>query len=314
MATIAAQSVDAAPADGDPQPGVAAPVVQAEPDPNTLPVAAAPTAVQSTTQATDPALTILQALAVGSEAAAAAKPLAHGPHKPKAVKESARDTDDPAPTVAAAKPDMPSLLRPVTGVGPAAHAFVARLQGDKDSAAQIGVDVTGVGATGSAAQASTLTVAAREAAAGAPVPTLAVPLAKVGAEIVRHAGVGETRFEIRLDPAELGRLDVRLELSDKGEAKAHITVERRETYDLLARDQKGLERTLRDAGYDARDGSISLSLRQNGSDGGGASSQRQQQPETGSNSFGSASMDADPTPIPVDFYRPRRDALVDMRI
>ena len=42
----------------------------------------------------------------------------------------------------------------------------------------------------------------------------------IAAQITRHAGRGENRFEIRLDPAELGKIDVRLTIGSDGQARA----------------------------------------------------------------------------------------------
>jgi flagellar hook-length control protein FliK len=55
---------------------------------------------------------------------------------------------------------------------------------------------------------------------------------------------GKNRFEIRLDPPELGRIEVRIDVDHDGNAR--LTVDRADTYDLLRRDAAGLERALQD--------------------------------------------------------------------
>ncbi|WP_207620357.1 flagellar hook-length control protein FliK, partial [Oharaeibacter diazotrophicus] len=143
-----------------------------------------------------------------------------------------------------------------------------------------------------------------------------VPVHRVGAEIAKAAEAGGDSIEISLDPVDLGRVDVRLEFGDKGEARAHLAVDRPETLELLTRDQRQIERSLRDAGFDARDGAVSMSLRQNGGDGNGQA-QRQYQAFEQSRGAGGASRsnDADVGAAPVaDVHRPRRDALVDLRL
>jgi flagellar hook-length control protein FliK len=66
---------------------------------------------------------------------------------------------------------------------------------------------------------------------------------------------GGTRFSIRLDPPELGRVDVRLEVSADGVAQARLLAERPEALAELARHARALERQLADAGVDlAKDG------------------------------------------------------------
>ena len=96
----------------------------------------------------------------------------------------------------------------------------------------------------------------------AAMPVSAVLSAAVGNEIVRRASVGHNRFEIRLDPPELGRVDVRMKISDDGTVRAHLVVERAETLDLFTRDRSGLERVLEQAGYRAEDGGLQFSLKQ----------------------------------------------------
>ena len=53
-------------------------------------------------------------------------------------------------------------------------------------------------------------------------------------KIASAVHAGGTRFEIQLDPPELGRIEVRME-SDKGNAQARLSVERPETLDIYAR-------------------------------------------------------------------------------
>jgi hypothetical protein len=97
------------------------------------------------------------------------------------------------------------------------------------------------------------------------------PMPRLGVEIAAHARAGHNRFEIRLDPAELGKIDIRLEISRDGQALTHIAVEKPETLDMLRQDARALERALNDAGLDARRGSLSFSL------GNGDNSQGRQQ-------------------------------------
>jgi flagellar hook-length control protein FliK len=102
---------------------------------------------------------------------------------------------------------------------------------------------------------------------------LALP--QLAFEIARQVQGGNDRFRIRLDPPELGRIDVRLDFDAPGGAvHARLAVERAETLDLLQRDQRALERALAQAGLDSERTSLEFSLRQNGSgqrDGGEAS-------------------------------------------
>ncbi len=83
-------------------------------------------------------------------------------------------------------------------------------------------------------------------------------------EIAGQARAGNSRFEIRLDPAELGRIDVRLDVDRDGNVTSRLVIERADTYDLLRRDQSTLERALQQAGLKTSDNSLEFSLRDQG--------------------------------------------------
>jgi flagellar hook-length control protein FliK len=77
--------------------------------------------------------------------------------------------------------------------------------------------------------------------------------------VAQHAVAGDSRFDIRLDPPELGGIEVRLDVDRSGQVQAQLTAERPQTLDLLQRDAAALERALKEAGLDlGRDLSFSL--------------------------------------------------------
>jgi flagellar hook-length control protein FliK len=90
----------------------------------------------------------------------------------------------------------------------------------------------------------------------------AVPLDQLAVEIATRANKGERRFDIRLDPPELGRIDVRLEIDSKGNTTTKLIVERAETLDMLQRDARGLEKALQNAGLKTDAGGMQFSLQQ----------------------------------------------------
>lgn len=98
------------------------------------------------------------------------------------------------------------------------------------------------------------------AAYQAPVQQINVP--QVAFEVVRQFNQGASRFQIRLDPPELGRIDVRMQVDGDGNVHARMTVERAETLDLMQRDQRSLEKALAQAGLDSSKTSLEFSLRQ----------------------------------------------------
>jgi flagellar hook-length control protein FliK len=123
------------------------------------------------------------------------------------------------------------------------------------------------------ASASTPSLSQNQAAGHAPSPSQPltgntpvrivsdVPLSAVPVEIGLKTLAGVTHFEIRLDPVDLGRIDVRLDIDKDGEVKAHLTVDRVETLALLQRDAKTLERAFEQAGLKPSEGGVDMSLR-----------------------------------------------------
>jgi chemotaxis protein MotD len=95
----------------------------------------------------------------------------------------------------------------------------------------------------------------------------------LGAVIAAKSAAGAKSFEIRLDPAELGRVEIKLTVGADGKADATIVAHRPETLALLLRDSQNLERTLRESGLDVSNSSLNFSLKgqERQGDGGGAS-------------------------------------------
>ena len=104
---------------------------------------------------------------------------------------------------------------------------------------------------------------------------------QVASGIVRHLQNGQTRFQMRLDPPELGRVDVDLKVAHDGRVHAHLIVDRPETLDMFMRDQRGLERALQNAGLDTNADNLSFSLNDNGSQQSGFSWGNGEQGDTG---------------------------------
>jgi flagellar hook-length control protein FliK len=78
---------------------------------------------------------------------------------------------------------------------------------------------------------------------------------------------GKSRFEIRLDPADLGRIDVRIDVDHNGQVTSHLTVEKPETLSMLRQDAPQLQRALDDAGFKTGSGGLQFSLRDQSSSG-----------------------------------------------
>jgi flagellar hook-length control protein FliK len=84
---------------------------------------------------------------------------------------------------------------------------------------------------------------------------------QVAIRIYKAAEAGQERINIRLHPAELGRIEVRMEWAEDGVLRATISAEKSETLDLLQRDSRALDRALQEAGIRTNSGSLSFDLR-----------------------------------------------------
>jgi flagellar hook-length control protein FliK len=157
--------------------------------------------------------------------------------------------------------------------------------GDKpaDSHADAGVAAKIDGMTPQIQTTQTQTVTASSASATAPAQTAAqqgagVPLAGLGVAIASKASDGNSSFDIRLDPPELGRIEVHLDVDKDGHVTSRLIADRSDTLDLLRRDSTGLERALQDAGLKTSDSGMQFSLRDQA---GGQQQPQQQQQQNG---------------------------------
>ena len=89
----------------------------------------------------------------------------------------------------------------------------------------------------------------------------AVPISGLAVEIAASAQSGKTHFDVRLDPADLGRIDVRIAVDRNGQVTSHLTVEKPETLSMLRQDAPQLQQALNDAGLKTGSGGLQFSLR-----------------------------------------------------
>ncbi len=83
---------------------------------------------------------------------------------------------------------------------------------------------------------------------------------QVAVQINKAAENGLDRINIQLRPADLGRVDVKMEVGHDGRVSAVISVERQETLDMLRQDSRILSQALQDAGLQADQNSLSFNL------------------------------------------------------
>lgn len=115
------------------------------------------------------------------------------------------------------------------------------------------------GATGEAAAVS---LEARRAAEAPPVavhrpPTVAATVAQ---HIIRRFDGKSTSIDVRLDPAELGRVSVKLEVGPDSRVTAIVAADNPATLSDLMRSSRELERALESAGLELTQGGLSFDL------------------------------------------------------
>lgn len=83
---------------------------------------------------------------------------------------------------------------------------------------------------------------------------------QLAGQITKQVSNGNRVFDIRLDPAELGKVDVRIELRADNRVHAVLTVERPETLSELQRSARDLERSLAEAGLELDEDGLSFQM------------------------------------------------------
>jgi flagellar hook-length control protein FliK len=187
---------------------------------------------------------------VTDPAAATAQPAAA-----TGTQDTSGSTIDAAKSDASANPSLTSVVAGTVHERPAG----AETGHTPTDASAAGVQALGTigpqlpSATTNAAPTASLSVTA---ATNAPVPVSGLAL-----EIAASVKNGKSSFEIRLDPADLGRIDVRIDVDRSGQVTSHLTVEKPETLSMLRQDAPQLQRALDDAGLKTGSGGLQFSLR-----------------------------------------------------
>jgi flagellar hook-length control protein FliK len=94
----------------------------------------------------------------------------------------------------------------------------------------------------------------------------AADMGALALRIAAKSSAGESEFTVQLDPPDLGRIEVRLNVNSQGSAQANLIADKPQTLDLLQRDAPFLERAIKDAGLDLA-GGLSFSLKSDGQPG-----------------------------------------------
>lgn len=72
---------------------------------------------------------------------------------------------------------------------------------------------------------------------------------------------GQRQITVHLEPAELGHVEIRLDVAADGKTHVAVIADNKDTLSMLQRDARALERSLQDAGVKTDAGSLNFSLR-----------------------------------------------------
>jgi hypothetical protein len=129
---------------------------------------------------------------------------------------------------------------------------------------------------------------------------------QVSARLVVMDAAQGSRVRIELEPVDLGRVEVDLQLDDAGTAVASFTVDRPETLQLLQRDARVVNEMLAAAGFTVDQGGLDFTLR----DSGGHGDRAEQRPSSRAPADGAFAGEAQPGDPP-PHHRP---GLLDLRV
>lgn len=128
-----------------------------------------------------------------------------------------------------------------------------------DTAAQ-GTANTASAAAQPASTSSPLTDATRAVATPPALQSAPAATIQVYSRIIERADGRAQRFEVRLDPVELGRVDIRIEIGADRKVHAVMAVHDSAALTDLMRGQRALERALSDAGIDLADNGLRFEM------------------------------------------------------
>ena len=208
------------------------------------------------------------------QAAAQAQPVQ--PVQPKPVAKAAKplDATDKAAPRKTATADAGDGVKAAQAEPKTAASAPQAAAGDAKAAAQAQQQAPDFTVTGLAALQNQSGVPQHDAAAQVSMPAQHIEVTAqpnvpaLAVEIAAKSQSGARQFDIRLDPPELGRVEVRLSIDATGKASAHLSADQPQTLDLLQKDAPALTRALRDAGLDVSQDGLNFSLRQQGQDSG----------------------------------------------
>ena len=84
---------------------------------------------------------------------------------------------------------------------------------------------------------------------------------QISVKITKAIQAGNDKITIRLRPANMGRVEVKMELSQDNRLTAIVTADNRDTLEQLKNDSRSLQRALQEAGLQTGDGDLQFNMR-----------------------------------------------------
>lgn len=237
------------------------------------------------------------------ESTASAAPV--GQAAPSPIADAGADVAAPAPTeIDASAPVDTQAKAPVANEKINAGANAPQAAAAASAQAAVSADAATPSANASltppanaTAPAQVTVDAARTPASPPALQSAPAATIQVYTRIIERADGRAQRFEVRLDPAELGRVDVRIEIG--ADRKVHAVLAAHDSAALsdLVRGQRALERALSGAGIDLADNGVRFELA--GDSGRGNAGQQQTNDGNGRSSQSSVWRNFDAVAVPV---------------
>jgi hypothetical protein len=182
-------------------------------------------------------------------------PAATGPAGPALATTETEGEDAAPPTLAAAQPALGTPARQVDVSASLARTSPA---GDTPATDETG-DILAKPAGGDpqsllSAGAPTSVPAEAPEAPPAPVRATSETLAALSAQMARRLDDGTTRFTLELNPGDLGRVDIRMEIDAAGGIRAAFTFEHAHSASEMSRRSDELQKSLESAGFNLSGG------------------------------------------------------------
>jgi flagellar hook-length control protein FliK len=160
---------------------------------------------------------------------------------------------------------------PGSGAANASQTAVARADGmsavavqasaSSSGASNAGMNFSAFTQSGQSSGAQQTQQAAQPNPTERPAATAQHVIEQIKVNITKAAKAGLDRVTIQLKPVELGRIEIKLEMSEDHKVRVTVTADTKDTLNLLQTDSRTLERTLNDAGLRTDANNLHFNLR-----------------------------------------------------